>query len=105
MGLGLGFSDGRGARRRSVLYLHRHTKARSKLLRRGKLTAHLVLHRLVRRRPLLLYRSMQLAVIASSGLGTAAVVGRAAALLLASTAVAARGRGGRPEAVAWMCGG
>jgi len=47
---------------------------------------------------------MQLAVIASSGLGTAAVVGRAAALLLASTAVAARGRGGR-EAIAWMCGG
>jgi hypothetical protein len=46
---------------------------------------------------------MQLAVIAS-GLGTAAGVGRAAALLITSTAVATRGRGGRPEAVAWMCG-
>ena len=49
---------------------------------------------------------MQLAVIASSGLGTAAVVGRAAVLLLlASTAVVTRDRGGRPEAIAWMCGG
>jgi hypothetical protein len=46
---------------------------------------------------------MQLAVIASSGLGTAAVVGRAAVLLLlASTTVVTRDRGGRPEAIAWM---
>ena len=53
--------------------------------------AHLVLIRLVRRRcQLLLQRSSQLGVW------------RASALLLASTAVAARDRGGRPKAVAWM---
>jgi len=53
-------------------------------------------------RPRLLQRSIHLVAIASGRLATAGGVGRAAALLLASTAVAARDRGGRPEAVAWM---
>ena len=67
--------------------------------------AHLVLTRLVRKRQHLTQLSNQLVAIASGGLGTTGCVGRAAALLLlASTAVAARGRGGRPEAVAWWVG-